>query len=410
MKNKAAFQTIGCLTLCLSLTACEKKFNPADGAPPSAQMVPTGDMSLVTVDRPGLFPVVAAERIDAPAELQVTGAVYPDIAREVPVISLASGRVVDIKARLDDYVKKGQLLLKVQSPDITNAFDVYLKAVNDEQLTNKAYVRAKDLYDHGAISLSMLEQAEDSERDNQADLTAAEEQLQTLGINKHDPHSIVPVYAPISGVIVAQNVTIAAAAGVNFSGSSTAFTIADLSVVWIICDVYENDIPKLQLGQHADIRLNAYPGRVLSGHISDIGPVLDPNIRTAKVRIEVPNPGILKLGMFVTAPSRARRKKPMPSSPPPRYCTCMTATGSLSLPVETNSGALKFTAVACWTATGKRFCRAFSPGSRLFPTFSSSRQRWRPNDQSSRRLCTSKPLPDSGNCDSAFYLGSDLVS
>jgi cobalt-zinc-cadmium efflux system membrane fusion protein len=301
MKNKRALQAIGCLTLCLSLTACEKKFNPADGAPPSAQMVPTGDMSLVTVDRPGLFPVVAAERIDAPAELQVTGAVYPDIAREVPVISLASGRVVDIKARLDDYVKKGQLLLKVQSPDITNAFDVYLKAVNDEQLTNKAYVRAKDLYDHGAISLSMLEQAEDSERDNQADLTAAEEQLQTLGINKHDPHSIVPVYAPISGVIVAQNVTIAAAAGVNFSGSSTAFTIADLSVVWIICDVYENDIPKLQLGQHADIRLNAYPGRALSGRISDIGPVLDPSIRTAKVRIEVPNPGILKLEMFVTA-------------------------------------------------------------------------------------------------------------
>jgi cobalt-zinc-cadmium efflux system membrane fusion protein len=170
-------------------------------------------------------------------------------------------------------------------------------------------VRAKDLYAHGAISLSMLEQAEDSETDNQADLTAAEEQLHTLGIDKHDPHSIVPVYAPISGVIVAQNVTIAAAAGVNFSGSSTAFTIADLSVVWIICDVYENDIPKLQLGQHADISLNAYPGRVLSGRISDIGPVLDPSIRTAKVRIEVPNPGILKLGMFVTATFESKTKE-----------------------------------------------------------------------------------------------------
>jgi cobalt-zinc-cadmium efflux system membrane fusion protein len=156
----------------------------------------------------------------------------------------------------------------------------------------------------------MLEQAEDAERDNQADLTAAEEQLRTLGIDKHDPHSIVPVYAPISGVIVAQNVTIAAAAGVNFSGSSTAFTIADLSVVWIVCDVYENDIRKLQLGQHADIKLNAYPGRVLSGHISDIGPVLDPNIRTAKVRIEVANPGILRLGMFVTATFESKTKEP----------------------------------------------------------------------------------------------------
>jgi cobalt-zinc-cadmium efflux system membrane fusion protein len=309
MKNKSALQTIGYLTLCLSLTACEKKFNPADGAAPPANVTETSNTGVVTVEKPEQFSLVTANRMEAPAQLNVTGTVNPDIAREVPVISLASGRVVDIKTRLDDHVKKGDLLLKVQSPDITNAFDVYLKAVNDEQLTNKAYVRAKDLYEHGAISLGMLEQAEDSERDNQADLTAAEEQLQTLGIDKHDPHSIVPVYAPISGVIVAQNVTIAAAAGVNFSGSSTAFTIADLSVVWIICDVYENDIPKIHLGQEALIRANAYPNGTLRGHITDIGPVLDPSIRTAKVRIEIRNPGTLKLGMFVTATFESRDRQ-----------------------------------------------------------------------------------------------------
>jgi membrane fusion protein, heavy metal efflux system len=309
MKNKSALQAIVCLTLCLSLTACEKKFNPADGAAPPAQVIDTSNTALVTVEKPEQFSLVSANRMEAPAQLNVTGTVNPDIAREVPVISLASGRVVDIKTRLDDYVKKGDLLLKVQSPDITNAFDVYLKAVNDEQLTNKAYVRAKDLYEHGAISLSGLEQAEDAERDNQADLTAAEEQLQTLGIDKHDPHSIVPVYAPISGVIVAQNVTIAAAAGVNFSGSSTAFTIADLSVVWIICDVYENDIPKIHLGQEALIHANAYPDGTLRGHITDLGPVLDPSIRTAKVRIEIRNPGTLKLGMFVTATFESRNRQ-----------------------------------------------------------------------------------------------------
>jgi cobalt-zinc-cadmium efflux system membrane fusion protein len=289
------------LIACLSLTACDKKFNPADGAPPKPQVVPTGDMSLVHVDKPELFPLVAADRVEAPDELQATGAVFPDISREVPVISLASGRVVDIKARLDDNVKKGQLLLQVQSPDVTNAYDTYLKAVNDEQLTKKQYVRAKDLYEHGAIPLSGLEQADDAEKDNVADLRAAEEQLKTLGIDKNDPRSIVPVYAPISGVIVAQNVTIAAAAGVNYSGSSTAFTIADLSTVWVVCDVYENDIPKLQLGQPARIRMTAYPDKELVGRVSDIGPVLDPSIRTAKVRIEVKNPGNLKLGMFATA-------------------------------------------------------------------------------------------------------------
>jgi cobalt-zinc-cadmium efflux system membrane fusion protein len=120
---------------------------------------------------------------------------------------------------------------------------------------------------------------------------------------------VVNVYAPTSGVIVAQNVTQAAAAGVNLSGSATAFTIADLSRVWIVCDVYENDIPKLQLGQEARIKLNAYPDRPFTGRVSDIGPILDPSIRTAKVRIEVSNPGFLKLGMFGTATFTSNKKE-----------------------------------------------------------------------------------------------------
>lgn len=277
------------------------KGDPAREAPPPAQVVETGNAGLVTVEKPEQFSLVSADRIEAHTHLNVTGTVNPDISREVPVISLASGRVVDIRAKLDDNVKKGDLLLSVQSPDITNAFDIYLKAVNDEQVANKAYERAKDLYAHGAISLEMLEQAEDTEKDAKADLTAADDQLTTLGVRKDHPSSIVNVYAPISGVIVAQYVTDAAAAGVTYSGSSTVLTIADLSVVWIICDVYENDIPKIQLGQQAQIKINAYPGKVLTGRVSDIGPVLDPNIRTAKVRIAVPNPGILRLGMFVTA-------------------------------------------------------------------------------------------------------------
>jgi cobalt-zinc-cadmium efflux system membrane fusion protein len=309
MTNKPILRVLGCMAACLSLTACEKQFDPAAGAPPAAQQTTTGDMSVVTVDKPDQFPLVQAERIDVPTRLDVTGSVNPDIAREVPVISLASGRVVDIRARLDDNVRKGQLLLKVQSPDITNAFDTYLKAKNDEQMSNKAYVRAQDLYAHGALSLGTLEQAEDTENDAKADLVAAAGQLETLGVSKENPSNIVGIDAPISGVIIAQNVTNAAAAGVSFSGSSTAFTIADLSVVWVICDVYENDIPKIQLGQPAQIVLNAYPGRVLTGHISDIGPVLDPSIRTAKVRIEVPNPGILKLGMFVTATFESKTKQ-----------------------------------------------------------------------------------------------------
>ena len=298
---KSILKTACCVAACLSLASCGTKFNAESGAGSPAQVVENGNGAVVSVDKPEQFSLVAADRIEAPDKLNVTGSVFPDINREIPVISLASGKVVDIRARLDDNVKKGQLLLKVQSPDITNAYDTYLKAVYDEQLANKAYVRAKDLFTHGAISQSMLEQAEDSENDAKADLSAAEQQLNTLGVPKDHPSSIVNVYAPISGVIVAQNVTNAAAAGVTYSGSPTAFTIADLSVVWIICDVYENDLPRVHLGQEAQIGLNAYPGKVLAGRVSDIGPVLDPTIRTAKVRIEVSNPGVLRLGMFVTA-------------------------------------------------------------------------------------------------------------
>jgi cobalt-zinc-cadmium efflux system membrane fusion protein len=187
----------------------------------------------------------------------------------------------------------------VQSPDITSAFNAYLKASNDEQLANKAYLRAEDLLKHGAISQAQLEAAEDTAKNAKADLTAAEEQLKTLGVDKNHPSSIVNVHAPISGVIVAQNVTNAGAAGVSLSGSATAFTIA----------VYENDISKLQLGQQAKIKLNAYPDRPLSGRISDIGPILDPTVRTAKVRMEVSNPGFLKLGMFATATFTGKAKE-----------------------------------------------------------------------------------------------------
>ncbi len=295
--------------VCLTLSACHNQDASGDGAPPKTPVVTTGDMALVTVDKPNQFPLVSALPYVAPATLDVTGTVFPDIAREVPVISLASGRVVDIKARLGDDVRKGQLLLKVQSPDSTNAFDTYLKAVNDERMNNYAYVRAKDLYAHGAIPLSGLEQADDAEKDSLADLKAAEEQIDTLGIDKNHPSPIVPVYSPISGVIVQQNVTQAAATGVTFSGSATAFTVADLSVVWIVCDVYENDLSKIALGQSAQIHVNAYPDRVLTGRITDIGPILDPSIRTAKVRVEIANPGFLKIGMFTTATFISRQKQ-----------------------------------------------------------------------------------------------------
>jgi cobalt-zinc-cadmium efflux system membrane fusion protein len=285
------------------LAGCNgKPSDPKSEAPPAAVVQTDTDVNLVHVDHPDRFTVVAATRYAATATIQVTGSVNPDISRTIPVISIASGRVVDIHARIGDYVKKGQLLMDVQSTDVSGAFGTYLKAVADEHLAQVQLDRAKILYEKGAIANSQVEIAQNAEDDAKAALSAAEEQLRVLGVDKNHPAATVKVYAPASGYIIAQNVTNAAAAGVTYSGSANAFTIADLSHVWIICDVYENNLPMVHLGQKAEIRLTAYPDRALTGVINDIGAVLDPQIRTAKVRIQVDNPNtLMRVGMFATA-------------------------------------------------------------------------------------------------------------
>jgi cobalt-zinc-cadmium efflux system membrane fusion protein len=287
--------------LCLAaLAGCSgNKTDPKAEAPPPATVEPDLDANNFKVDHPEQFSLVTAVEHKAAPELNVTGVVQPDIARAVPVISLAAGRVVEIKARLGDTVKKGQLLLRVQSNDVSGAYQTYRKAENDERLARQQLERAQILYDKGAIAKSTLEQAEDAEQDAKADLDASTEQLRLLGIDKDHPSGIVDITAPISGVITDQQVT--NASGVQGLGSPNPFTISDLSYVWIVCDVYENDLDAVHVGEYADMHLNAYPNKVLKGRIDNILPVLDPSLRTAKVRLEVANPGMMRVGMFATA-------------------------------------------------------------------------------------------------------------
>jgi membrane fusion protein, heavy metal efflux system len=289
-----------CLMLALSLVACSGgRPDPRAEAPPKTVVEPDLDANNFKVDHADQFPLVTAVEYKAAPALNVTGVVQPDITRAVPVISLAAGRVVELKARLGDVVVKGQLLLKVRSNDVAGAYQTYLKAENDERLARIQLERSQLLYDKGAVAKSALEQAENTESDAKADLNAATEQLRLLGIDKDHPSGVVDIVAPISGVITDQQVT--TAAGVQGLSGPNPFTISDLSYVWIVCDVYENDLDALRVGEYADIRLNAYPRQVFKGRVDNILPVLDPNLRTAKVRLEVKNPGPMRIGMFVTA-------------------------------------------------------------------------------------------------------------
>ena len=300
MKRVELFVTGALFSLVLVGCGSREKVDAAAAAPPQANVVEEPDLNIVKVDRPERFTLVTAGRGEERPQVHATGTVTPDVEKSIPVISLASGRVVEVYAKLGDDVTKGQLLLKVLSNDITNAFQTYEQAKADEALALKQLERAKLLYEHGAISLNDLQVAEDTEEKARVSMVAAAQQIRTLGgdPNRQDP--VVNVYAPVSGTIVEQNIVQSASVHTP-DNQPNLFTIANLATVWVICDVYENDLPMVRLGDTADVELNAYPGRMFHGRISNIGKILDPNIRTAKVRIELANPGVMRAGMFVTA-------------------------------------------------------------------------------------------------------------
>lgn len=280
----------------------ESSREAAETPPSTPQVVPAGTEDTVQVSDSSRFPLVTARQEMVYDTLNVTGTVQPDVSREVPVLSIANGRVVALHVALGNTVHKGQLVMEVQSPDVTQAFQSYQTALSNENLANTVLTRDKLLFDKGAIAKSQLEVAENGEEDARAALKASELQLRILGVDKDHPSDTVKVYAPISGIVVSQSTTVAGAAGINLAGIAGSLTIADLSHVWVICDVYENDLANVHLGEKADIRVNAFSDKIRSGSVSDIGAILDPSIRTAKVRIQVNNPdNLLRIGMFATA-------------------------------------------------------------------------------------------------------------
>jgi membrane fusion protein, heavy metal efflux system len=312
MNRLLTFEATICIGLGLLLTGCGRNVtaqeNSAASAPPPATVVTGFDVTDIQVDHPEQFPLVAAtERMAAP-ELNVTGVVSPDVSRQVPVPSLATGRVIEIDARLGDEVSKDQLLFKVRSTDVAGAYSDYRQAVKNEELTKVQLNRAQILYDHGAVPKSTLEVAQNGEDNAVVVLETTTEHLRLMGLDPDHPTGIVAVYAPITGTITDQEIT--NQSGVQALSAPNPFTISDMSYVWIVCDVYENDIAGIHMGDAANIRLNAFPGQVFKGRVSNVGAILDPNIRTAKVRIEVPNAGmIMRLGMFATATFRSQKEE-----------------------------------------------------------------------------------------------------
>lgn len=286
----------------LTIPACTRgQANPKSNDVPPAVVESAPDPNIIKVDDPSRFTIAAAQSRHEADQLTAPGVITPDVNRNVPVNLLTSGRVSELKVRLGDDVTKGQLLLTLSSPDVTQAISDYKKFQATEALSKTQLERAQVLSSHGALAQKDLEVALDTYKKSQVDTQTAADHIRILGGDPQNLSPLIEVRAPVAGTIIEQNVT--SAAGVKSPDNSpNLFTISDLSQVWLVCDVYENNLAQINVGDRAAIDLNAYPNKHFQGKIANISRILDPNTRSAKVRIELANPsGILRPNMFATA-------------------------------------------------------------------------------------------------------------
>ena len=242
--------------------------------------------------------------------LRLTGAVAYNGFRTTPVITQVSGPVSRVVVVPGQHVQQGEPMLFVSSPDYSQLRTNYLKAKDAAALAEKAYARAKDLYDHKAIAEQALEQAQSAEVQANGDLVATLAALKVLGVKDPDelvkapPSFEVPVKAPIGGVVVEQDV---AAGQLIQPGTTQCFMISDISSVWVLVNVYQKDLPYVRVGDVVTIQTDSY-SQEFHGRISYVAASLDPNTRTLQARIDAGNPGEkLKKDMYVTALVNAGR-------------------------------------------------------------------------------------------------------
>jgi cobalt-zinc-cadmium efflux system membrane fusion protein len=295
------------LAIALTLTACSSDDRRRAGqmtsysADTSASTTP--QLFTIPQDQLSHVQVVTVEPGKLTRTLRLTGAVAYNAFNTTPVITQVGGPVSRILVVPGQHVKTGQPMLDVSSPDYSQLLDAYLKAADSFRLADKNWVRAQDLYQHHAIAQRDLEQAESDRNQAQADLNAADQGMKILGIKnpgdlaKAPSSALIPVLAPIGGEVVERLVS---PGQVVQAGQTQAFTISDLSTVWVLANVYQADLAAVRTGDDVVVETDAYPGS-FHGRISYVSPALDPNTRTLQARIVVDNPGEkLKRDMYCT--------------------------------------------------------------------------------------------------------------
>jgi cobalt-zinc-cadmium efflux system membrane fusion protein len=297
----AVLATVSAITLMLA--SCQES---ASNAAANSNNTTSNSAELFNIppDQMSHVQVLTVQPTTLIRSLRLTGAVAYNSFHTTPVITQVSGPVSRMVVVPGQKVKQGEPMLYVASPDYSQLRTNYLKAKDAYALAQKAYARAQDLYQHHAIAEQNVEQAESVEVQAGGDLASAQAALKVMGIADPDalvkapPSFEVPVKAPISGLVVEQDVS---AGQVIQPGTTQCFMISDTTTVWVLVNVYQKDLPYVRVGDTVTIQTDTYP-ELFHGRIAYVAASLDPSTRTLQARIETPNPGDkLKKDMYVVA-------------------------------------------------------------------------------------------------------------
>jgi membrane fusion protein, heavy metal efflux system len=305
MHRRRGLRCATALAFALALAGCNSSDRERESQMTSYSANASASAKLFTLSQEQMshVQVVTVQPTKLTRTLRLTGAVAYNAFKTTPVITQVGGPVSRILVVPGQHVAAGQAMLEVSSPDYSQLLDSYLKAADSFRLANKNYARAQDLYQHQAIAERDLEQAESDRNQAQADLNAAEQGMKILGIKnpgdlaKTPSSAQIQVLAPIGGEVVERLVS---PGQVVQAGQTQAFTISDLSTVWVLANIYQADLAFVRDGEDVSVQTDAYPGS-FHGRISYVSPALDPNTRTLQARIVVDNPGEkLKKDMYCT--------------------------------------------------------------------------------------------------------------
>lgn len=251
--------------------------------------------------------VDTVQEASALSQFTLTGSIAPDETKMVKIFPLVSGVAEDVKVQLGDVVGKGQTLAVLRSAEMAGYTKDYVSAEADLRNTKRIYESTQDLYKSGLASQKDLEQAQSDYQKAQAESKRADA---VVSINKSNDNGYL-VKSPLSGYVVEKNLT--NNTQVRADNGQNLFTVADLSTVYVLANVYESDIAKIQTGDPVKITTLSYPNKVFDGKIDKIDNMLDPDNKAMHARIKIENPGnLLKPGMFANILIKAKSGEDLP--------------------------------------------------------------------------------------------------